>query len=84
MVFAIVLTLFMYCRRKKGSPHETDLQQIRETTINEAQESQLLPLLPPYKQGAYLQHGCEQLQREITTSNDRPTIEEEEPRISSL
>ena len=79
MVFAIVLTFFMYRRRKKGSHHETDLQQIRETTINEAQESQLFPLLPPYRQGAHLQHGCEQLGRDITTSYDTPTIEEEEP-----
>lgn len=79
MVFAIVLTFFMYRRREKGSHHETDLQQIRETTINEAQESQLFPLLPPYRQGAHLQHGCEQLERDITTSYDTPTIEEEEP-----
>ena len=74
----LIITYLCY-RRKKRILRETLLLQAEDITTEQALDSQLFPLLPPYQPDDYAPPGYEQHQTDINRSYYPQTIEGHEP-----
>ena len=78
-VLLFLIVTYLCYRRKKRILRETLLLQAEDITTEQALDSQLFPLLPPYQPDDYAPPEYEQQQTDINTSYYPQTIEGHEP-----
>ena len=78
-IFLIATCVKLCCRLKRRILRETLLLRSEDITTEQALDSQLFPLLPPYQPDDYAPPEYEQQQTDINTSYYPQTIEGHEP-----
>lgn len=79
LIFLIATCVKLCCRLKRRILRETLLLQSEDITTEQALDSQLFPLLPPYQLDDYAPPEYEQHQTDMNTSYYPQTIEGYEP-----